>query len=326
MGYRRLLFDRGKMQVADAETTLFVHLSVLLAQDCHWTIFILIAVNSDAPLYCVLMSIHGDGWDLNGSPSALVTEIYVFTFFTVFKNAVMRYIEFLELLKVTIWVAVKSSIRGQFLGAQQFKQLQKLPVQNRANANCIEANLRETPTSMASVDMLHQCCRQRQPGLLVQHLWLLSIIFLFGYVTWVYNSIATPRSLYSTQITYVIIYKDEDMWIPVHTSASKSDVSSGVFISAYQAVNSDQSGHTCLWKTSLLLDYSLTTGMSGLLLDCKAEIKTSCTPSTFIDGQIISGIDVVVRDLTRHLLALRLLAYCRTTTAATSTLSTRVFG
>ncbi|KAI3932716.1 hypothetical protein MKW98_012687, partial [Papaver atlanticum] len=90
------------MQVVDAETTLFVHPSVLLAQDYHWTIFILISVNSDAQLYCVLMGIHGDGWDLNWSaPSSLVTEAYVFTFFTAFINAVMRYIEFLELLKVT---------------------------------------------------------------------------------------------------------------------------------------------------------------------------------------------------------------------------------
>lgn len=125
MSYKRLLFDRGKMQVAAAATTLFVHLPVVLAQDSHWTIFLFVTVHSNAPLYCVLMSILKDGWDLTGSPSTLVTATYVFKFFTVFKNAVMRYIEFLELLKVTVWVSVKKSIRGQFLGAPEFKQLQK---------------------------------------------------------------------------------------------------------------------------------------------------------------------------------------------------------
>ncbi|KAI3901097.1 hypothetical protein MKW92_040447, partial [Papaver armeniacum] len=45
------------MQVADAETTMFVHLPVMLAQDCHCTIFILVSVHCDAPLYYVLMSI-----------------------------------------------------------------------------------------------------------------------------------------------------------------------------------------------------------------------------------------------------------------------------
>ncbi|XP_026418446.1 uncharacterized protein LOC113313880 [Papaver somniferum] len=113
------------LRVAAAATTLFVHLPVVLAQDSHWTIFLFVTVHSNAPLYCVLMSILKDGWDLTGSPSTLVTATYVFKFFTVFKNAVMRYIEFLELLKVTVWVSVKKSIRGQFLGAPEFKQLQK---------------------------------------------------------------------------------------------------------------------------------------------------------------------------------------------------------
>lgn len=95
--YGRLVFDREKVQPTEKAPDLIVSLHVVLTMDYHWTIFILIAVHCDDPLYCVLMSIHGDSQNFTRStPSSLVTGIYVFTFLTTFKNVVTRYVEFLE--------------------------------------------------------------------------------------------------------------------------------------------------------------------------------------------------------------------------------------
>ncbi|XP_026422528.1 uncharacterized protein LOC113318563 [Papaver somniferum] len=109
----RLVFDRGKVQLTEKAPDLFVPLHVVLTTDCHWTIFSLIAVHFDAPLYYVLMSIHGGGWNLNGStPSSFVTEISVFKFLIVFTTAVTRYHK-----KVTIWPS-KGYLRSQLLGVK----------------------------------------------------------------------------------------------------------------------------------------------------------------------------------------------------------------
>ncbi|KAI3861181.1 hypothetical protein MKX03_026354, partial [Papaver bracteatum] len=71
-----LVFDRGKVQLTKKAPVLFVNLHDVLTKDYHRTIIILIAVHSAVPLYCMLMSIYGDGWNLNGStPSSFVTEI-----------------------------------------------------------------------------------------------------------------------------------------------------------------------------------------------------------------------------------------------------------